>query len=514
MANKQIEMRKIKRLYQLYTEGVSQRKISVQLGISRNSISKYLACFNRYELSYDEVSRMTVKELTDLLNNTIPPKSDQLKTLEQYFPYFDKELRKTGVTRRLLWEEYKEKHPDGYKLTQFCHYYKEWSVALSPVMHLNHKAGDKLFVDYTGKTLQVVDEHTGSIQDMEVFVSILGSSQMTYVQASPSQKKEDFIHCMEQALHFYGGVPQAIVTDNLKSAVLKSSRYEPKLNETFADFAAFYETTILPTRAYRPRDKAIVENAVRIIYTRVFARLRKETFHTLESLNVRILELLKQHNDMSFRGRSYSRKILFDQSEKALLKALPESKYELKHYTGATVQKISHVYLNKDKHYYSVPYKYIGKKVRIIYSRAEVEIYYKQSCIAVHSRDQRSYCYTTEKDHMPSQHQFVSDWSSEKFLDWAKSIGPECEEYIKKILDKRQHPEQSYKSCVGILQFSKKIENKRLNDACKRALTFQAYSYQMIKNIIEKGWDKITEEVQQDIELPKHKNIRGGHYYK
>ncbi|MCH2197049.1 IS21 family transposase [Kordia sp.] len=514
MANTQIDMRKVKKIFKLYSQGISKRKISVQIGVSRNTVTKYISFFQRYKLTSYEVSEMTIEDLHKLFKSSEKRKSDQLLELEQYFPYFDKEIRKTGVTQRLLWEEYKEKHPDGYQLAQFCYWYREWRKEISPVMHLNHKAGDKLFIDFTGKKLTLVDEHTGELQELEVFVCVLGSSQYTYVEACESQKKEDFIRCVENALWFYGGVPDALVTDNLRAAVTKSSKYEPKVNETFASFAEHYETTVLPTRAYKPRDKAIVENAVRIIYTRVFAPLRNQTFHNKASINNAILELLKIHNQMSFRGRDYSRVSLFEEVEQQALKPLPEKRYELKQYATGTVHKNSHIYFNKDKHYYSAPYKYIGKKVRIIYSNSLIEIYHKNELIALHTRDKRKYQYTTEKEHMPSYHRFVSEWSSERFIAWASDIGKACKAYIIKILDKKQHPEQSYKSCLGILYLAKKVTPERLNNACKRALDYGAYNYKMIERILDKGWDSIEEPQEVDQQLPLHKNIRGKDYYK
>ena len=484
MANKQIEMRKVKKIFKLYTQGVSRRKISSQTGISRNTVSKYINFFGRYKLTGYEVSSMTVEELSILFRSEQKPKTTRLSILEQYFPYFDKELKRTGVTRYLLWEEYISKHPDGFGRSQFFYWYSQWRKEVSPVMHFEHKAGDKLFIDFTGKKLTIVDEHTGEIQELEIFVCVLGSSQYTYVEACPSQKKADFIRCIENALWFYDGVPKALVVDNLKAAVTKSSRYEPKVNETFADFAEYYNTTVLPTRAYKPRDKAIVENAVRIIYTRVFAPLRNQTFHDVISIN------------------------------KTILEQLPSKRYELKDYANGTVHKNSHIYLSKDKHYYSAPYKYIGKKVRIVFSNSIVEIYYRQERIAIHTRVKSKYQYSTIDEHIPSFHRFVSEWSPEKFINWAGYIGEECKYFITKILDKKQHPEQSYKSCLGVLHLAKKVGNTRLNNACKRALSYQAYNYKIIQRILDKGWDTIEETTEEQTEIPFHKNIRGRNYYK
>ncbi len=514
MSNKQIDMQIVKKIFKLHTKGVSKRSISSQLGISRNTVSKYIEHFGQYKLTYDELSSMTLEELSELFTFRKHRKSERAKTLEQYFPDYGKELKKTGVTRELLWREYKQKHPDGLMLSQFKNLYRDWCNAISPVMHFDHKAGDKLFIDFTGKKLHIVDEYTGEVKPLEVFVCVLGSSQYTYAEAVESQKKEDFIRCIENALWFYGGVPRALVTDNLKAAVKKSSRYEPSINETFADFADHYETAVLPTRTYKPRDKAIVENTVRIIYTRIFAPLRNQTFTNKHALNKAIREQLKEHNNMSFRGREYSRKSLFDEIEKQELFPLPVKRYELKQYALRTVHKNSHIYLNKDKHYYSVPFKYIGKKVKIIYSDSSVEMYYKYERIAVHSRHRRKYGYTTQKEHMPSYHKFMTEWSSEKFIQWASQIGEDCKAYIIKILDKKQHPEQSYKSCLGILHLAKKHSDARLNSACKRAIDYEAYNYRTIVSILKNGWDKVEKPIERDIELPQHNNIRGKDYFK
>ena len=514
MANKQIEMRKVKKIFKLYSAGVSKRRISSQLGVSRNTVSKYITFFQRYQLTSYEVEAMTQEELHHLFTSTEKPKSERLRILESYFPYFDKELRKTGVTKELLWQEYYKKHPEGYQLTQFRYWYQQWTKEVSPVMHFTHKVGDKLFIDFTGKKLPVVDRHTGEIQELEIFICVLGSSQYTYVEACESQSGENFIRCVENALRFYGGVPEALVPDNLKAAVTKASRYEPRVNDTFADFAEYYQTAVLPTRTYKPRDKAIVENAVRIIYTRVFAPLRNQIFYDKPSLNKAIAFLLEQHNKMPFRGREYSRYSLFMEIEKQALKPLPTKRYEVKSSANGTVHKNSHVYLSKDKHYYSVPYKHIGKRVRIVYSDSLVEIYHNQERMAVHERDKKKYGYTTTKEHMPSYHRFVSEWSSEKFIAWAGHIGEACKAYIIKILDKKQHPEQSYKSCLGILHLAKKAGNERLDNACKRALGYEAYNYNMIERILAKGWDKLDEDIEEHTDIPNHKNIRGGDYYK
>jgi transposase len=426
----------------------------------------------------------------------------------------DKELKRKGVTRLLLWEEYKLKHPDGYGKSQFKNYFAQWRAQVNPSMHIEHKAGDKLYVDFAGHKLSIIDKQTGEVQPVEVFVAILGASQLTYVEAVMTQQKEDFIAACEGALHYYGGVPSAIVPDNLKSAVTKSSKYEPVLNETFADFADHYSTTILPARAYRPKDKALVEGAVKIIYSRIYAKLRSGEYYTLEELNKAILVALEEHNLTLLRGRNYSRRQQFEEVERQTLAPLPPLRYELKKQLFATVMKNGHVSMSVDKHYYSVPYRFIGKKVKLMYSRNTVEVFYHYERIAIHPRTKSPYNYTTEKDHMASAHRFVSDWTPERFLSWATGIHEDVHLYILKILDRKQHPEQAYKSCVGILSFAKKVGDERLIKACQRALGYGIYNYKTIQTILERGMDKLDEtEESKPMEMPLHENIRGEEYY-
>ena len=381
-------------------------------------------------------------------------------------------------------------------------------------MRMEHKVGDKLYVDFAGERLTIVDKQTGEIQQVEIFVAILGASQLTYVEAVMSQQKEDFIGACENALHYYGGVPAAIVPDNLKSAVTKSSKYEPVLNESFADFAEHYSTTILPAMAYRPRDKALVENAVRIIYTRIYAKLNELVFFTLEELNSNILIALEEHNNLLLTGRNYSRRQQFEEVERSALEPLPPLRFELKKQVFVTVMKNGHVSLSADKHYYSVPYRFIGKKIKLMYSSHTVDVFYNYERIAQHKRLKSPYNYTTDKEHLASTHRFVSDWTPERFLKWAVDIHEDVHLYILKILNRKQHPEQAYKSCVGILGFAKKVGNDRLIKACQRALGYEMYNYKIIQRILEKGLDKETEEETEHLEMPSHDNIRGEEYYK
>ena len=515
MANQLISMSKIRHILRLHTQGRSKLQIAMQTGVSRNTLKKYIKEFISSGLGFDEINELSDKDLEDLfVKPEDQPINDKLQILFSLFPAMDKELKRKGVTRRLLWEEYKQTHPDGLGVSQFKHYFAQWKAQLNPTMRMDHKAGDKLYVDFAGDKLTIIDKQTGEVQSVEVFVAILGASQLTYVEAVMSQQKEDFIAACESALHYYGGVPAAIVTDNLKSAVTKSSKYEPTLNDAFADFAEHYSTTILPARSYKPRDKALVENAVRIVYTRIYAKIRGKDYFTLEELNVAIRSALEDHNMHPLTGRNYSRRQQFEEIERCTLAPLPALRYELKKQLFVTVMKNGHVSLNADKHYYSVPYRYIGKKVKLMYSRHSVEVFYNYERIALHKRIKDPYNYTTDKDHLASSHRFVSDWTPERFLNWAESIHEDVRLYILKILDRKQHPEQAYKSCVGILSFAKKVGHQRLIRACQRALGYGLYNYKTIQSILEKGLDQYDETTESDqLQMPLHDNIRGENYY-
>lgn len=515
MANKNLELFMVKEIIRLKRNGESNKEISKRLSISRTSVIKYVKQMDMLDISYDELIKKTDEELYAIFSyQKCSDKEERYNRLQNHFPYFDKEIKRVGVSRWTLWCEYKSKNPDCYSYSQFCYHYQQWCNHKQAYMHIDHKAGDKLFVDYAGKKLSIVDKATGEIKELEVFLATLGASQMTYVEASENQRIGNFIKSVENALWYFGGVPRAVVPDNLKSAVTKSNKYEPTLNDRFADFSSHYDTSILPARSRKPKDKSLVEGAVRIVYHRIYSAIRNDIFYSKQELNNKLTNLMIDYNNMLFQGKDYSRKDLFTEIEYEALQPLPTEKYEYKQYKLATVQKNCHVYMGEDKNYYSVPFKYIGKKVKIIYTSETVEIYYNYKRIALHRRIFKKYTYTTIKDHLPSHHKFVSEWSSEKFIKWASDIGEETKEFIEKVLRLKKHPEQAYKSCLGILTLERKVGKERLNKACSRALYYQAYNYKIIKNILERGLeDESITEHQQRLEIPSHENIRGKDYY-
>jgi transposase len=515
MANKPISMIKIRQILRLHTQGHSKLKIAMQTGVARNTLKKYLSAFTASGLSFEQINVLSDKDLEDMfVKPEDKPLNEKLQTLFSLFPGIDKELKKKGVTRQMLWQQYRQGNPNGLGLSQFKQYYAQWKAQVNPTMHMEHKVGDKMYIDFAGEKLHYTDPQNGQPQPVEVFVGILGASQLTYVEGVMSQQKEELVAVCENSLHYYQGVPAAIVPDNLKSAVTQSSKYEPTLNETFADFASHYGTTVLPARAFRPRDKALVENAVRLIYSRIYVKVRAGSYYSLAELNAAIREALEAHNNALLSGRNYSRRQLFEEIERAALMPLPALRYELKKQLFATVAKNGHVALGPDKHYYSVPYRFIGKKVKLLYSRHTVEIYYHYERIALHRRTKSPYQYTTEKEHLASTHRFVSEWTPERFADWAGSIHEDVRLYVLKVLDRKQHPEQAYKSCMGILGFAKKVGHERLIKACQRALGYGAYNYKTIQKILELQLDqKDAPDETDQLSMPLHDNIRGGKYY-
>jgi len=515
MANKSISMSKIRQILRLHSQGESNLEIYRLTSVSRNTLKKYIRDYKLLNLDPSEIEKLSDQDLDDLFAQFKPHRlhmSDKGRQLFALFPEIDKQLRKKGVTLHMMWQQYHAQYPDGLKTSMFGYYYNTWKRQVNPVMHFDHKAGDKIYVDYAGEKLHIVDLETGEQRAVEVFVSILGCSQLTYVEASETQQKEDLIASCERALLYMGGVPNALVPDNLKSAVTKSSKYEPIINEDFAAFAEHYSITVLPTRAYKPRDKSLVEGAVKIIYTRIYAKLRSRVFHTLEALNKAIWELLEEHNNTLLKGRPYSRRMQFEEIERPTLHPLPPIRYEHKKQLYVTVMKNSHVCLGPDKHYYSVPYQNIGKKVKLLYTSTHIEVYYHYQKIASHERVKSPYNYTTDKDHLPSTHRFVSEWTPEKFLNWAESIDLVVKQYIYNVLQNKQHVEQAYKSCVGILSMSKRYGSIRLINACKRGIEYDKYSYKAIESILKKGLDKPDPMEVLPI-MPSHENIRGKHYY-
>lgn len=514
MAAHRKDIMEIKQILQLKSKGLSNRKVAELLRIGRNTVNEYVRFFTNTDRSFEELMCLDESELKELFPKLDRRDKDRYGALRQRFKEFKKELRKPGCTLLHLWHEYKEADPEGYAYTQFVEYYRRWSDSKDGSGILHHKAGEKLFIDFAGKKLNYQDPGTGQQVPCEVFVGVLPCSQYTYVLAVPNQRRENLIKGVTGCLYYLGGVPQAIVSDNLKSGVTKAHRYAPVINKTLKDCGLYYNTVIDPARPYSPRDKALVENAVRLVYQRIYYPLSKEQFFSLEQLNRAITERLDKYNDIQFQRKDLSRRQLFLEVEKDHLQELPVQPYLIRHYKRGKVQKISHVYLGDDKSYYSVPYTHIGKQVEVQYNENIVEIYYHSRRIASHQKSQGKGQYITQLAHMPSAHQAYSEWTLEHFVSRAKQIGPQSAAYIERLILQYTYPERGYKQAQGILALAKHYGPDRLEKACQRALIYSRSQYHIIEGILHKGLDK-QGPVEQSVEhqIQPHHNIRGSDYY-
>jgi transposase len=507
----------LKQILTLNIDGLSNRNIGATLGISRNTVNAYVKLFKACDYDMEELLKMDNATLRDLFPSHTTIVNERYNELMLHFEGVNKARNCTGFTFLYHYNVYKQQSQNPYSYTQYMEHYRRKYAKLKGSMKLEHEAGKEMFIDFAGKRLHIVDATTGELIPVEVFVAILPNSQYTYVEACLSQKREDMIACIANALSFYGGVPKAIVSDNLKSAVTRASKYEPEVNRTFKDFARHYNCVINPTRSYAPQDKALVENAVQLTYQRIYYPIRDMTFFSLADLNKEIRKLLESYNDLLFQRKEASRKELFQSIERDCLKPLPTSSYELKDYRRAKVQKIGYIYFSPDKTYYSVPYRYIGKQTQIQFTKTTVEVYYNHERIASHARNSTKGTYITNKDHLSSQHKFYSDWSPEFFKKKAAVHGVNVLACIEGVLEGSIYPETQYKRAMGIIQLHREYGAERLDIACKIAVNAGIYSYNRIKNILKNNLDRessdneTTEQLQSHI--PLHNNLRGASAY-
>ncbi len=517
MSYKIIEMFTIRQVLRLYASGRGTKYISQSTGVARNTVKKYLYRYVQLKITMEQLDTMSDAQMSKafLVKKPAPVPSKRITDLEALLPSFAGMLKKRGVTKQMVYAKYVLSCPDGFKSSAFLERLNAFMRIGKGSMRMEHKAGDKMFVDFTGKKLHLVDKLSGEITDVEVFVAILGCSQLTFVMAVPSQQKEDFIMGCEKALHFFGGVPQAIVPDNLKSAVTKASKYEAQLNDNFAAFAEHYRTFGFPTRTYKPKDKALVEGAVKIIYTTIFSKIDQQVYHHIDDMNVDILQHLKPHNDKLLTGQNYSRMQQFNELERHTLQPLNPYPFELMSVQLSTVNKYGHVLLSVDKRYYSVPYKLIGKRLKIKYTTQKLSVYDDNEVVAVHDRfSGKGHKYITIQEHLASQHKYLSEWNPQKFMEMAAAIDEVVANYISKILSREMYPEQSYKSCSGVLNLAKRVGKQRLINACKRADSYSVYNYGIIDQILRSKADYIAfEDDLSNPSMPTHENIRGQDYY-
>lgn len=513
MAAERLSMRKIKEVLRLRAAGQSHRTIAKSTGIARSTVREYVDRAAAAGLSWPLPEQLTDSALEDLLFKTAA--TPGIRPLPEWRKVFDemKTRRSTGVTLQLLWLEYKEANPDGLQYSQFCECYRRWCRRLDRVLRQEHKAGDKVFVDFAGQTVPIIDRTTGEVLfDAQIFVAVLGASSYTYAQACRSQELPEWIGAHTRMIDFYGGVPLAIVPDNLKSGVKHACYYEPDLNPTYHDWAVHYGTTVLPARVRRPRDKAKVEAGVLLVERWILARLRKHTFFSLAELDEEIRRLLDSLNQRPFQKLEGSRRSLFDTLDRPALLPMPATRYDFAQWKRATVNIDYHV--DVLGHYYSVPYKLERVKVDVRITSDTVEIFHNGQRVSAHPRGRRKGAYTTDKGHRPKSHQSYLEWTPSRMIRWAEQTGPRTAEMVQRILASRPHPEQGFRACLGLMRLGDRYTSPRLEAACARALHVDAVSYQSVKSILGTGLDKVSFEEQTALALPQnHEHVRGEQYY-
>jgi len=506
-------MKKLKSILQLkYGAKLSHRKIAKSLAISASVVSDYSRRAAQLGLStWPLPDDWDDAKLTQHFLKTCPETQPQ-KALPDWGEVAT-ELKHKGVTLELLWQEYSERHPDNhYTYAHFCRLFREFKPKLKPSMRQQHRAGEKLFVDYAGQTVPIVDPETGEAEQAQIFVAVLGASNYTYAEATWTQQLEDGCMSHKRTFEFIGGVPELVVPDNLKSGVSKACRYEPDLNPSYHQLAQHYAVAVMPARPYKPKDKAKAEGGVLLVERWILACLRHETFYSLHQLNQRIRTLLERLNNKSFQKLPGSRQSQFKQLDQPALMPLPKQSYQFVHVKKVRVNIDYHV--NIERHYYSVPYQLIKLELQAHISASLVQLYHQGRCVAYHPKSRKQGAFTTQAEHMPKSHQKHLEWTPSRLTDWGKSIGPAVHEWVRRQLESRQHVEQSYRSCLGLLHLTKSYPKPRVNAACQRGLDTGAYRLKHIKNILKHKLDQQALPKMPDllagIEVT---NQRGAKYY-
>lgn len=516
MAPKRLPMYIIREILRLKLElGRSHREVARSLGISAGMVGEIASRARKRGLTWKAAEELTDEALEARL------RGPKVTVKERPAPdpvWIHAELRRPGVTLELLHLEYLEEHPDdGYRYTAFCDHYKRWRERQSPVMRHVHKAGDKAFVDYSGVRPHIVDRETGEVVYVELFVGVLGASNYTFAEATRTQRVQDWTTSHVHMLEYFGGVPRAVVPDQLKSGVRASDRYEPLAQRSYAELARHYNTAILPARPGKARDKAKVEVAVLIAQRWILARLRNQTFFSLAALNERIAELLEELNERPMKKlRNVTRRELFEELERPVLHSLPSERYVFGRWKKARVNIDYHIEF--EHHYYSVPHRLLKEAIELRATALTVEIFHRGERVASHPRSYtKGFSNTTTKaEHMPKAHRAHAQWTPSRILQWAGTIGPCTQALAQAILDSRPHPEMGYRSCLGLLRLSKRYEHDRLEVACGRALQVGALSYRHVASMLKHGLDRVAPAQDDDetIGLPAdHENVRGPDYY-
>ena len=503
-------MRKIREVLRLKAAGLNVREIAAGTGAARTTVHEYLVRAEGAGLSWPLPEDLDDEALEARL---FPPAESAPARPVPDWREVHRELRSgRHVTLRLLWLEWKQDHPDGWGYSRFCVHYERWLGAQGVVMRLSYPAGERTFVDFSGDKMPVVDPSTGEVCEAEIFVAVLGCSGMLYVEATADQGLESWLMAHVHAFEAYGGVTVATTPDNLRSGVTKACYYEPEINRSYSDLADHYGTVILPTRAYRPRDKAAVEAGVLVVERWVLAPLRKQRFFSLAELNKAIKHKVAELAERPFRGEPTSRKELFEEMERPALKPLPTQRYELAQWKKVTVNIDYHV--EHDRHCYSVPYTLVHQKLELRATESTVEVYKANRRVASHVREHGRRRYLTDPAHMPPSHRAHLEWTPSRLVEWARSVSPHAGDLAEKILASKPHPEHSYRACLGLMSLAKRYGDERLGAACQRALASGAISYTSVKSILAQSLDRAPLPAASPAPAPaEHENLRGAGYY-
>ena len=512
MSRERIPVRTIKEVLRLkWSCGMSRRAISKSCGIARSTVDEYTKRARHARLSWPLPTELDDTALEHLL---YPPAIvlDAPRPLPVWAD-IHRELARKSVTLMLLWDEYKAQYPDGFQYSHFADLYRAYAKKLDISMRQVHLAGEKLFVDYCGQTVPVIDQSTGEVHACQVFVAVLGASNFTYAEATYTQSLPDWIGSHVRALEFIGGVPEILVPDNLLSGITKACRYEPGVNRTYQELAVHYGTAVIPARVRKPKDKAKVEAGVQLVQRWILAALRNRTFFSLAELNAAIRELLDKLNNKPFKKLSGSRMSRFLDIDKPALRALSAIAFE---YAEWQIKKRSGIdyHLEVYDHYYSVPYQLRREYLDVRLTGSIAEVFFHNKRIASHIRSYAKGRYTTLAEHMPKSHRDYADWTPERLIRWASETGIAAAALVTAILEKKLHPQQGFRSCMGIVTLTKKFDKERVEAACKRALAIGGTSYKSVKSILETGLDKNPLPAQRTVSQPiTHSNIRGSEYY-
>jgi transposase len=513
MPAERIPMRKVRDTLRLRAAGLSMRQIAASLVLSIGAVCKYLELAAAAGLSWPLPEGLDDAALERALFGQKTALPSRPYT-EPDYAALHTQLKRKGVTLRLLWEEYREAHPfDSYQFTQFTVRFRAWQAHLKTSMRQTHTAGEKMFVDYAGPTVPVCDA-AGQVRYAQIFVAVLGASNYTYAEATWTQQLPDWIgsHC--RAFSFFGGVSALVVPDNLLSGVTKPDRYDPVTNRTYQEMAEHYGTAVLPARPRKPRDKAKVEVGVQIVERWILARLRNQRFTSLSELNAEISRLLVSLNERPFKKLPGCRRSLFDELEREALRPLPDAPFVYGEWRRARVGIDYH--LDVDGHFYSVPFSLARRVMDVRVTGTTVEIFDGSRRVASHQRSRRRGGHSTVAQHMPKAHRAHAEWSPARLLEWAGSVGPSTHRTVEHIFETRPHPEHGYRACLGLQRLAKRYDAERLEAACRRALAVGSPTRESIESILKLGLDRIPmagEHESQDLDL-MHENVRGADYYR